>query len=121
MKEITLKGTISSEYDDEIVYCYELRQVKDLKWIDLSYRDDILYISIKKEEILDDIEKEYLRVVIKPFRNKVKYIGKNFSNGSEYISINVNGEWVIFPYFKKGTMYKGMEINKRYSLEELGL
>lgn len=50
MKEITIKGTISSEYDDEIVYCYDLRQVKDLKWVDLSYLNDILYISIKKKK-----------------------------------------------------------------------
>lgn len=25
------------------------------------------------------------------------------------------------PFFEKGTMYKGMETDKRYTLEELGL
>lgn len=30
-------------------------------------------------------------------------------------------EVLPLPYFKKGTMYKNMENNKRYSLKELGL
>lgn len=121
MKELTLKGTISSEYDDEIVYCYELRQVKDLKWVDLSYGDDILYISIKKREILDEIEKEYLRAVIKPFRDRVKYIEKNESFKNEYIGIYFEKDIMLFPCFKKGTMYEGMKKYKKYTLEELGL
>ena len=121
MKEITLKGTISSEYNDEFVYCYELRQVKNLKWVDLSYGDDILYVSIKKEGILDEKEKEYLRAVIKPFRDRVKYIEKNFDDDREYISINLNSDWLFFPCFKKGTMYKNMKIDKKYTLKELGL
>lgn len=118
MKEITLKGTFVKEEDNKRVYKLKLGK---LDWKNFYNIDNDVYLCIKKEEILDDIEKEYLRAVIRPFRDRVKYIGKNFSNGSEYISINVNGEWVIFPYFKKGTMYKGMEINKKYSLEELGL
>lgn len=102
---------------------YEIRMPKEIKVYSYGRnRGGYEYINcIKKVEILDKQEKEYLRAVIKPFRDKVKYIGKNFSNGSEYISINVNGEFVIFPYFKKGTMYKGMEQNKEYTLEELGL
>lgn len=75
----------------------------------------------EKEEILDDAEKEYLSAVIKPFRDRVKYIKKNHGNNFEYIHINVNGEWLHFPYFKKDTMYKGMEVGKKYSLEEIGL
>lgn len=102
---------------------YEMEIPKNLVFVgSRTELDNIRILEFKeKEEILDDAEKEYLSAVIKPFRDKVEYIGKNLSNGSEYISINVKGEWVIFPYFKKGTMYKNMEINKRYSLEELGL
>lgn len=76
------------------------------------------------EPILDEAEKRYLKAVIKPFRDKVKYMLKNSSN-KEFISIVLEDkerkEYFNFPYFKKGTMYKGMEINKRYTLEELGL
>ena len=75
-------------------------------------------------QILDDAEKRYLRGVIRPFRNEVKYMFKSSSN-EEFISIVLEDkerrEYFNFPYFKKGTMYKGMEANKVYTLEELGL
>lgn len=102
---------------------YEIRMPKEIKVYSYGRnRGGYEYINcIKKEEILDDIEKEYLSNVIKPFRDKVKYIKKNHSNIGEYITICVFGEFVNFPYFKKGTMYKNMEIDKKYSLEELGL
>ena len=76
--------------------------------------------------ILDDKEKEYLSAVIKPFRNKVYTIAK-YDDGDDnfYIQIaikqNVYFEYIDLPYFKKGTMYKGMELKKEYTLEELGL
>lgn len=75
--------------------------------------------------ILDEVEKEYLSAVIKPFRNKIEYIAK-YNDDREYISItykDLNGGTfsMAFPSFKKGTMYKGMELGKRYSLEDLEL
>lgn len=86
-----------------------------------------LFLSWLEEEydskILDDVEKAYLSAVIKPFREDVVYIEKCiFSTGAEYIQICMTeDETVNFPNFKKGTMYKGMEANKAYTLEELGL
>lgn len=74
-----------------------------------------------KEEILDDVEKEYLRNVIKPFRNKVKCIAKISYDYKEYIVIDLVEDSIYLPHFKKNTMYKCMETNKRYTLEELGL
>ena len=80
--------------------------------------------------ILDEAEKEYLSNVIKPFRGKVKYIVKRNENESEYkseyfesIRVVFEGSYwtLFFPYFEKGTMYKGMELDKEYTLEELGL
>ena len=76
--------------------------------------------------ILDDKEKEYLSAVIKPFRNKVYTIAK-YDDGVDnyYIQIAIKQyvyfEYIDLPYFKKGTMYKGMELKKEYTLEELGL
>ena len=76
---------------------------------------------IVEKEILDEEEKEYLSAVIKPFRDKIEYIAKHGVN-KEYIDICIrNDSKIIFPYFKSGTMYKGMELNKKYTLEELGL
>ena len=79
-----------------------------------------------KPEILDKAEKRYLRRVIRPFRDKVKHVEKVvFSDGDAKISIRIeenNKIWYIgFPPFKKDRMYKGMEENKEYTLEELGL
>ena len=79
-----------------------------------------------KIEILEKEEKRYLRNVIRPFRDKVKYVKKIvFFDGDTIISIKIeenNKIWYIeFPPFKKDRMYKGMEENKEYTLEELGL
>ena len=74
-----------------------------------------------EEPILDDKEREYLRGVIKPFREKVVYIEKTMSWEGEYIDICLEDDTIAFPYFEKGTMYKGMKVDKKYSLKELGL
>lgn len=76
--------------------------------------------------ILDDEEREYLRAVIKPFRKDVEYIVKlpKFEWIQEAIYIHIGRSWrgnIELPTFKKGAMYKGMKIDKRYTLEELGL
>ena len=77
---------------------------------------------IVEKEILDDKEKEYLSNVIKPFRDKVEYIVKETSSYNEYIKITIKkDDCLSFPYFKRGTMYKGMEEEKEYTLEELSL
>lgn len=77
---------------------------------------------IVEKEILDDVEKEYLLNIIKPFKGKVKYICKKVDLRGEFIIIEiVKDAKIIFPYFKKNTMYKGMEKNKGYTLKELGL
>ena len=76
-----------------------------------------------KEEILDEAEKRYLRGVIRPFRDKVKYIAKYHSTTiGECILIHIsNNPNIMLPYFKEDSMYKGMESGKEYTLEELGL
>ena len=75
-----------------------------------------------KKEILDEVEKEYLKAVIKPFRGKIVSISKEGSRcHGEYINIVLADENITFPFFKDGTMYKGMKQGKRYNLQELGL
>ena len=75
---------------------------------------------IQEKEILDEKEKEYLSAVIKPFRDRIEYI-KKVEDIREYIAIYLKNERLNFPYFDKGTMYKGMELDKKYTLKELGL
>lgn len=78
-----------------------------------------------KPEILDEVEKRYLSNVIRPFRDKVKNIIKIKSialKDKEYIIIRIiNGNNIPLPYFDKNTMYKGMRLNKEYTLKELGI
>ena len=77
-----------------------------------------------KPKILTDEEKAYLSAVIKPFRKDVKYIKKMdfVIKAKEYLLIKMHDlSTAALPLFEKGTMYKGMEANKTYTLEELGL
>ena len=88
--------------------------------------------SIVHPQILDDAERKYLSAVISPFRDRVKHIcrgwyitssGEYQRNLSIYITLSddVTSYNIDLPFFKKETMYKGMEIGKAYTLEELGL
>ena len=93
--------------------CFECRK-DNIEWLLEEY----------KEPILNDVEKEYLSAVIKPFRDKVKSIIKFKDNyyTEEYIYMFIEeSDNAVLPRFEKGTMYKGMKVNKRYTLEELGL
>lgn len=75
---------------------------------------------IIEKEILDKEEKEYLSAVIRPFRNRVEYIQKK-DIMNEFIEIKLDNEFINLPDFEKDTMYKGMELNKKYTLKELDL
>ena len=79
--------------------------------------------NIVEKEILDEAEKEYLSAVIKPFKEKVTGIDiRKFSAGKCYLYIDIIGnDGFGLPNFKQGTMYKNMQINRKYTLEELGL
>ena len=82
-----------------------------------TYIEDIV-----KPQILDEAERQYLSAVIRPFRDKVQSITKmpEMNGREEYIVIDI-GFQMFFPVFKSNTMYKGMDLGKEYTLEELGL
>ena len=84
-----------------------------LEWMAQPYR----------EPILDDAEKKYLSAVIKPFRNRVKYImiAENYNISKQYLIIRLSNDSISFPAFKTNSMYKGMKPYRHYTLEELGL
>lgn len=100
------------------------------------YSDKFLDQTIEVEvpDILDKEEKEYLSAVIKPFRDRVIYIAKVVVSNKEFaisikssIDFNEKGKSIAcetnnLPRFKySDEMYKGMEDNRPYKLEELGL
>lgn len=107
--------------ESEIVSGKSTPLFQSIKWEDPgpTYIEDIL-----NPKILDDAERRYLSAVIRPFRNKVLYIRKGRLGGvnGEYISIHfIKCDFTCLPNFKRGTMYKGMEPDRGYTLEELGL
>ena len=98
------------------------------------YSDKFLNQEIEIEtDILSEKEKEYLKSIIRPFKDRVEYIEKKKNINSEgtfyyigiivkYIAIDCFSEAIYFPYFKpESKMYEGMELNKEYTLKELGL
>ena len=110
--------------------CYSFRSTDmwaPISWALCYILNGRLEIIKKPKPILDDIEKEYLSHIIKPFKEKITCITKSsYENDKEYIYIEYreysNIKYILdFPSFKKGTMYKGMELDKEYSLEDLGL
>ena len=77
-----------------------------------------------KKEILDKAEKEYLENLLRPFKNKVEYIQKNwFDSCHSFLEVGMGKIYETFclPTFETNKMYKGMEIGKEYTLKELGL
>lgn len=84
---------------------------------------DWLKQPYKEPSILDEAEKKYLSAVIRPWRDRVIGIKKRSSYDDEYLAIiieeNSGRDCVVLPCFKENTMYKGMELNKQYTLDEL--
>ena len=77
-----------------------------------------------KPEILDDTEKRYLRNLIKPFKDSIETIRRLHSptKGKDFIQIRYKDDRPTnLPYYDTDTMYIGMQLDKNYTLEELGL
>ena len=88
--------------------------IKSFEWLNQEYKDLILC----------DGEREYLSAVIKPFRKKISYIrkSKDSCKGKKYIKIVLcDGDTMYFPNLANDAMYKGMKLDRNYTLEELGL
>lgn len=115
--------------EDGLVYWSDDYQV----WIESCILEDLLTGDVKitklsSESILTEKEKEYLSAVIKPFRDRITHIFKFELSGYEGIGIDLkfpkvekDEDAMTLPSFEIGTMYKGMELYKDYTLEELDL
>lgn len=85
-------------------------------------------IQYRDKELLTSKEREYLKFAFKPFASDILCVQKRQSyiiDDIEYIDAvtckNGNISSISFPFFKKGTMYKGMKPKKSYTLKELGI
>ena len=106
-------GSIQQYIDPEIKHNHD------------TYTGDILDWMAQPHEmsILDSKEKKYLSEVIRPFRKEVTGIvkQKDMIYCQDFITILVGEDYSSLPRFERDTMYKGMEYDKTYKPEELGL
>ena len=87
-----------------------------LTWLDMEHN----------EEVLDSTERLYLASIIRPFRSRVRFVMKtNNGYGLRYRGIVIGcadpNDDIYLPRFRGDTMYKGMQLYRKYKLEELGL
>lgn len=87
----------------------------------LTGKYKVIKLSKQPSPTLTKKEKEYLSYIIKPFRDRVKFICKNSYGNYENVEIKLDGDVTFLPNFEKGTYYKNMELCKKYSVEELCL
>lgn len=118
-KEHFLEFNSNRELVNESGFSDEEDSYEFTVWVknDLTLDEWELYIDILTSE-----EKEYLEYVLKPFKDKIEYI-KKLDNKicRESIFVKMEHNCMCFPDFVNETYYRGMEVNKKYTLEELGL
>lgn len=140
-EEFTIKG-VNSSYRFKLTAIGLMSSWKNSsKWNSSGLLEEFItgnyQISKVVNSVLDPAEKRYLANIIKPFRNRVISIAKsetvtNYDNPNPKIyeciyilykdsSKKRNPFYMGFPRFEKGTMYKGMKVNREYTLEQLGL
>lgn len=100
------------------VTCFSDNVFNDVTWENSP-------IQYRNSEPLMPKESEYLKLVFRPFASDIAYVLKNITDNSEFIGAYLRrGEKttsIMFPEFKKGTMYKGMKPEVPYTLKELGI
>lgn len=80
------------------------------------------WLSMKRGEVLDKIEKKYIRNLVLPFFDDVRYVYKTIEWGHVCrIVIELHdGSVVKLPRFEK-PMYLGMKANSDYTLADLNI
>lgn len=118
-KEEGISGFISN-YNEDLTR--ENKYYKDTDIIKVERPTKYETIFERKEEILNEAEKRYLRGVIRPFRDKVRFIEKEDNGEISRIKICFDYHFMFFPILEKEKkMYEGMKANQAYNLKELGL
>ncbi len=125
IKELTICHTCVENENSAQFNCFiDLKNTKEENVLNKIYNSSKIKLTLEAEEpILDEAERKYLSDVIRPFRDRIEYILKSsFTTGREFLHMKTkDGDMMdMFP-FEPNKMYKGMKLNKEYSLEELGL
>ena len=113
-------GFFSTKFSGEYLFN---RCVSDVLFKNVTWENSP--IQYRGDKLLTPKERKYLSFVFKPFANDILYVQKRQSYNIEYIEAVTCKDGKIslisFPYFEKGTMYKGMKPEKSYTLKELGI
>ena len=110
------------------IWAYDELNTSKAKWLNCTpifehiHGDEIISLeSIVQSPILSEEERIFLSKVINPYRKHVTSICKRQTPYyKEYIEIH-EITYHFLPDFDTWTKYKGMEIDKEYTLKELGL
>lgn len=95
-----------------------------------TYSFEEVDFSVKKTNkkfLLDCIDRKYFNNFLRPFRDNIQYITKksDLSCSYEYITIShykySHSSYIYLPDFKTGTMFKKLELDKQYTLDDLDL
>ena len=82
-------------------------------------------IEIEDNPILTDEEKIYLRKVIEPYRSKIESVEKIGSeyldSDNDFIVVHLVEDSISLPILNTSFTFKGVELNKQYTLKELRL
>ena len=117
---------------NEVVKCNSVCRCIDCKF---NVKDGVC--SIKKlqewanaeykEPILDEVEREYLSAVCRPYKVETICKESTLNNDGQWLYIRIDNvilggcEYIHLPSFEDNNMYKGMEVKKRYTPQELGI
>lgn len=126
-KTVALRGCEKDR--DNYYFGHNYETLTEAKLAISNFENLIRKWNAEHREILDGAEKKYLSAVIKPFKNRIVFIKKKeVTSDNAYIYIRIRSEFeyeryavLEFPVFKKEQMYKEMEIDREYTLKELGL
>lgn len=93
-----------------------------------TYSFEEVDFSVKKtnkEFLFDCMDRKYFNNFLRPFKDKIQYICKKQILDSEYIKIkyfyDTHVSYIYLPEFKAGTMFKKLELDKQYDLNDLDL
>lgn len=90
----------------DVVVVYEDYKMKNVLWE-------------RPKELLTEEEKEYLKAVIKPCKDKVESVQRLIDHLAIHLVV-LDG--IVLPYFINfGFQFRGLENDKEYTLKELGL
>lgn len=115
------KGGMFIKHDTIFGRMCDMPESIELKNFDDIYNED-LWEEVKKP-VLDYDERTYLLNLIAPFKKRIRHIMKasECDGKCSHLIIVLENEQIKLPKFKTKDMYKGMEIDKAYTLNELNL